>query len=84
VSTVSQRLEKAILELAEARGPAKSICPSEAARAVGADEWRDLMEPARAVARELAARGLVAVTSGDQVLSPDKPWNGPVRIRFLP
>lgn len=81
MSTVEQRLERAVLDLLEARGPAKSICPSEAARAVGGDGWRDLMEPARAVARELAAQGRVVVTSGDQVLSPSGQWHGPVRIR---
>jgi hypothetical protein len=81
VSTVEQRLERVILDLVEARGPAKSICPSEAARAVGEDGWRDLMEPARAVARQLAAQGRVVVTSGDQVLSPADEWHGPVRIR---
>ncbi|MCX2955079.1 DUF3253 domain-containing protein [Lentzea sp. NEAU-D7] len=81
MSTVEQRLERAILDLVEARGPEKSICPSEAARVVGADGWRDLIHPARAVARELAAQGRVVVTSGDQVLSPAEEWRGPVRIR---
>lgn len=81
MSTVPQRLEQAVLELLEARGPAKSICPSEAARAVGDDGWRDLMEPAREVARELAAQGRVVVTQGDEVLSPAEEWHGPVRIR---
>ncbi|GHH28057.1 DUF3253 domain-containing protein [Lentzea cavernae] len=84
MSTVPHRLEQAILDLLAARGPAKSICPSEAARAVGDDGWRDLMEPARAVARELAAHGRVVVTQGEQVLSPEEEWNGPVRIRLLP
>ncbi|MCR3750384.1 DUF3253 domain-containing protein [Lentzea californiensis] len=81
MSTVEQRLERAVLDLVEARGPGKSICPSEAARAVGEDGWRDLMEPARAVARELAAQGRVVVTSGDRVLSPSDEWHGPIRIR---
>ncbi len=89
MGTVEQRLERAILEraileLAGARGPAKSICPSEAARAVGDDGWRDLMEQTRAVARELAAQGRVVVTSGGQVLSPGEEWRGPIRIRTAP
>lgn len=84
MSTVAQRLERAILDLLEARGPGKSICPSEAARAVGDEGWRDLMEPAREVARELAAQGRVVVTSGETVLSPADAWKGPVRIRPVP
>ncbi|ANZ43477.1 S-adenosylmethionine tRNA ribosyltransferase [Lentzea guizhouensis] len=78
---MEQRLERVILELADARGPAKSICPSEAARAVDADGWRDLMDQARAVARDLAVRGRVVVTSGGQELSPAGEWRGPIRIR---
>ncbi|MFD4638085.1 DUF3253 domain-containing protein [Lentzea sp. NPDC058436] len=82
MSTVARRLEQSILDLLEARGPAKSICPSEAARAVGDEGWHDLMEPAREVARELAVQGRVVVTSGEKVLSPDEEWRGPVRIRW--
>lgn len=81
MSTVAHRLEQVILELLQARGPGKSICPSEAARAVGDDGWRDLMEPARAVARELAVQGRIVVTQGNRVLSPVEEWHGPVRIR---
>ncbi|MET9229952.1 DUF3253 domain-containing protein [Lentzea sp. NPDC003310] len=82
MTSVEHRLERTILELVRARGPEKSICPSEAARAVGDDGWRDLMEPARAVARDLAARGLVVVTAGGEVLSPAGEWHGPIRIRL--
>ncbi|SEQ92085.1 Protein of unknown function [Lentzea xinjiangensis] len=84
MSTVDQRLERAILELAGARGPAKSICPSEAARAVGDDDWRDLMERTRAVARRLAAQGRVVVTGGGKPLSPDDEWHGPIRVSAAP
>ncbi|HYO03354.1 MAG TPA: DUF3253 domain-containing protein [Mycobacterium sp.] len=41
-----QCLRAAILELAGDRGPTSSICPSDAARAVGGDDWRDLMDDA--------------------------------------
>ncbi|MFD9700996.1 DUF3253 domain-containing protein [Lentzea sp. NPDC059081] len=84
MSTVEDRLEHTILDLTAARGPAKSICPSEAARAVGDDGWRDLMEPARAIARELAKQGRVVVTSRGEVLSPDEEWRGPIRIGAAP
>ena len=79
-----QRLRSAILELATERGPASSICPSDAARAVGGGAWRDLMEDAREVARALAREGEVDVTQKGAVLDPDAPWRGPVRVRIRP
>ncbi|MFD5829798.1 DUF3253 domain-containing protein [Lentzea sp. NPDC060358] len=84
MSAGEDRLEHTILELAAARGPAKSLCPSEAARAVGGEHWRDLMGPARAIARDLARRGRVVVTSRGEVLSPDEEWRGPIRISAAP
>lgn len=78
---VNEKLRAAILDLARERGPSKTICPSDAARAVGGDDWRDLMEPARGIARELAKAGEVEVTQGGAVLDPDDTWRGPIRIR---
>ncbi|KUF15196.1 DUF3253 domain-containing protein [Streptomyces silvensis] len=78
-----RRLERAILELLEARGPAATICPSDAARAVYAgndDGWRALMEPARRAARRLVAAGEVEITQGGQPVEPTEA-QGPIRIR---
>jgi len=74
-------LRAAILHLLERRGPNASICPSEAARAVGGDDWRQLMEAARDAARELARLGRVQITQRGRVLDPGGPWRGPIRIR---
>jgi hypothetical protein len=78
----SQRLRAAILDLAGERGPSSSICPSDAARAVGGDDWRDLMDEARDVARTLAREGRVDITQKGAVLDPDGTWRGPIRIRI--
>ena len=78
---MSDRLREAILRLARERGPDKTICPSDAARAVGGDDWRDLMDDARETARDLARRGEVEITQKGQVLDPDATWRGPIRIR---
>ena len=78
---MDRELRAAILELARKRGPAKTICPSDAARAVGGDDWRDLMERARDVARTLARAGEVEITQRGKVLDPDATWRGPIRIR---
>ena len=75
------RLRTAILELLAQRDPGKTICPSDAARAVGTDDgWRDLMEPARQAGRRLVAAGEVEITQGGHVVDPSTA-RGPIRIR---
>ncbi len=76
-----QRLRETILRLSRERGPDKTICPSDAARAVGGDDWRDLMDDARETARGLARNGDVEITQRGEVLDPDATWRGPIRIR---
>lgn len=78
-ATEISRLQTAIRTLLDTR--AGSVCPSEAARAVGGEHWRDLMEPAREAARQLARAGEVQITQRGTVLDPDGDWRGPVRIR---
>lgn len=79
---VDGRLEASILELLARRGPTSTICPSDAARAVGdADSWRELMEPARRAARRLVERGRVEITQGGRVVDPSTAA-GPIRIRL--
>ena len=75
-------LRDAILRLAGERGPSKTICPSDAARAIGGDAWRDLMPDARETARELAREGSVDITQKGVALDPDAQWRGPIRIRI--
>jgi hypothetical protein len=53
VTDVDRRLETTILDLLAQRARTSTICPSDAARAVGGDDeetWRGLMEPARRAA----------------------------------
>jgi hypothetical protein len=78
---MTQRLEAAIRALAEHRGTDSSTCPSDAARAVGGENWRDLMPDAREVARSLAKAGEVEITQGGNAVDPDGDWRGPIRIR---
>ena len=54
---LDRQLEGALLALARQRGPAKTLCPSEAARRVRPDDWRPLMERTRNAARRLIAAG---------------------------
>jgi hypothetical protein len=56
-----------------------SICPSEAARRVGGDHWRRLMEPARSAARRLAHAEVVLITQQGRTIVPETA-RGPIRI----
>ena len=80
VTDTDRRLERAILDLLAARAAAATICPSEAARVVGGDGWRELMEPARQAARRLVAADTVEITQGGRVVDPSTA-RGPVRVR---
>jgi hypothetical protein len=76
---VDRDLEAAIERLLAERAPGASICPSEAARAVGGDDWRQLMEPARAAARRLQAEGRAVITQGGRPVDPSTA-KGPIRV----
>ncbi|WP_407939733.1 DUF3253 domain-containing protein [Motilibacter deserti] len=75
-----RELEDSIRTLLARRAMGATICPSEAARAVGGKAWRELMEPARAAARRLVAAGEVVITQGGEVVDPAAA-KGPIRIR---
>ena len=79
VQPVDTALEAAIIELLAGRARDASICPSEAARHVGGETWRELMEPARMAARRLVERGEVQITQGGRLVDPSRA-KGPIRI----
>ena len=80
VKPVDTDLEAAILDLLARRAGGATICPSEAAKAVDPETWRDLMEPARSAARRLVAAGDVVITQKGVVVDPSTA-KGPIRIR---
>lgn len=84
VGDTDRLLEEAIMTLLDARAAGATICPSEAARQVAADQqieqWRDLMEPARRAARRLVDAGRVEITQAGHVVDPSSA-KGPIRIR---
>lgn len=79
------QLEERILQMLAERGAGKTICPSEAARAVAGNEersaWEPLMEPARAAARRLVAQGRIVITQGGHVVDASGA-KGPIRLRL--
>jgi hypothetical protein len=80
LSDTDRALERVVLALLEQRAAGATICPSEAARAVGGEDWRPLMEPARRAARRLVERGEVEITQGGNVVDPSTA-RGPIRVR---
>ncbi len=80
VAATDEALERSITELLARTKAGGTICPSEAARAVGGEDWRDLMEPARSAARRLVSRGDVVITQGGRVVDGSTA-RGPLRIR---
>jgi hypothetical protein len=75
-------IERTIRDLLGRRGPGKTICPSDAARALAGDDgFRGLMEPVRATAREMAARGELEWTQSGDVVDPATA-RGAVRLRL--
>ncbi len=70
-----------IRSLLTAREPGASICPSEVARTLDPDAWRDRMSDVREVARALARETVVTITRGPDTLDPDAPFDGPIRLR---
>jgi hypothetical protein len=73
-------IRTAIMELLERRGAGKTICPSDAARAVAGSDFRALMPTARAAAAELVASGEIEVTQRGEVVDLAQA-RGPVRLR---
>jgi hypothetical protein len=75
---------RAILELLEQRDPGKTICPSDAARALGGEDgFRPLMDLVREAAGELVAAGRIEVTQGGAPVALDRA-KGPIRLRAVP
>lgn len=81
-SDTDAELESAMIRLLAERGVGKTICPSEAARAVGAAEWEGLMEATRMAARRLVERGEIVITQGGKIVDPSRA-RGPIRLKLL-
>ena len=80
VNATDLQLEATIVTLLQARAHDSTICPSDAARAIGCEDWRDLMEPARRAARRMVARDELQITQGGVVVDPSTA-KGAIRLR---
>lgn len=69
-----------ILRQTAARGPDRSICPSDVARALDTD-WRGLMAKVRREAATLAAAGRIDILRKGRPVAPDA-MRGVIRLRL--
>jgi len=80
MAVTDAQIEETILGLLARRDPGKTICPSDAARALS-DDFRPLMAPVRRVARDLVGRGELEVTQSGRVVDIDTA-RGAIRLRL--
>ncbi|MBE9157116.1 DUF3253 domain-containing protein [Nodosilinea sp. LEGE 06152] len=80
MSATANVIRVTLLDLVTQRGPDKTICPSEVARALSSEDWRSLMPAVREVGQALEAEGHVVVTQKGQVVDPSQA-KGPIRYR---
>jgi hypothetical protein len=83
VSATPDDARRTILDLLAQRDPGKTICPSDAARALAGDAFRPLMPLIRDAARTLVADGEIDVTQRGEVIDLDSA-HGPIRLRKRP
>lgn len=72
-----------IVDLLGRRSADVTICPSEVARGLGGEAWRDLMQPTRDAAGTLADNGVIEVVQRGEPVDV-RTARGPVRLRRGP
>jgi hypothetical protein len=75
-------IRDAILAQTAARGAAKSICPSEVARALEPEDWQKLMPRIRREAAVLAREGRIEILRKGKPLDPEAEIRGVIRLRI--
>lgn len=74
-----ERLAASIRALLRKRDAGRTICPSDAARVAGGENWRDAMTLAREVAWQLAEDGWLEIMQrGERI---ERQESGPIRLR---
>jgi hypothetical protein len=80
----ADQIEETIVALLHRRDEGKTICPSDAARALAGDaDFRPLMDPVRERAAAMAQDGRLEVTQRGEVVDLESA-RGPIRLRLPP
>ncbi|MBB5395946.1 DUF3253 domain-containing protein [Mucilaginibacter sp. AK015] len=74
-------ISRTILTMAAERGPDKTVCPSEIARALFPTNWRKHMQEVRNEAIALQKAGKVAITQKGRPVDVEH-IKGPIRIKI--
>ncbi|MGH7747363.1 MAG: DUF3253 domain-containing protein, partial [Candidatus Dormibacteria bacterium] len=79
---LAQRISDCVLELLTARGPGRTLCPSEIALVLAGRigyDWQELMRPVRTVAAALADAGAIEALQHEAVVDI-REARGPIRL----
>jgi hypothetical protein len=79
----AREIKSCLLTLADERGTDKTFCPSEAARRLDPDDWREHMPQIRAVATRLVKAGKLRCTQRGAEVDPATA-RGPLRFSSSP
>lgn len=71
------------MALVTARGHGKTICPSEAAKELDAENWRGLLTKVRRTAQAMAREGQIAIYRKGKAIDPDA-MKGVIRLGLRP
>ena len=82
VGDLSAGISTAILSVAAQRGAEKSTCPSEIARMLFPDDWRNHMKDVVDIAVDLHHLNKVAITQKGMSIDVDH-IKGPIRIKIV-
>lgn len=77
--------EQTILDVLTARGEHKSVCPTEAARALAGnpsdESWRHFLAPIKLAAQRLAREGKIEILRKGKPINPEL-LHGVIRLRL--
>ena len=76
------KISETILSMADERGPEKSTCPSEVARRLFPDDWRNHMNEVVDEAIELHNQAKVVITQKGLPIDVNH-IKGPIRIKIV-
>lgn len=78
----SQKIKEAHIRFAEDRGFDKTYCPSEIARELFPENWREMMDEVREIGDQLVMTGkLEILQKGTVQEQPSTKLKGPIRFR---
>jgi hypothetical protein len=74
------KIKPLLLQFAQARGRDKTFCPSEVAREIAPETWRDWMPAVREEAARLVATSELRCTQRGRAVDDPQTAHGPIRL----